>query len=155
MEPRIRHRLLSWLQTPGAGPFVPCRIGRAVPPALAGALLLAWTLTVPLAAQAPQQLPDGVTPAMVEKGKKLYLGAGLCLACHGVDGKGTIGPSLVDTEWLHIDGSFEQIVKQVLAGVSQKESKTGQIMPPKGGSSLNEADIRAVAAYVWTLSRGK
>jgi len=98
-------------------------------------------------------LPQGVTKEMVAKGKKLFGGAGLCLACHGPDGKGTIGPNLTDQTWLHVDGSFDQIVKLVLSGVDQAASKTGQIMPPKGGSSLNEADVRAVAAYVWTLSQ--
>lgn len=105
--------------------------------------------------QADGALPQGVTPEMVAKGKKVFSGTGLCLACHGPDGKGTIGPNLTDKEWLHVDGSFEQIAKLVLAGVDQAASKTGQIMPPRGGSSINEADARAVAAYVWTLSRKK
>lgn len=106
-------------------------------------------------AQAAGELPPGVTPDMVAKGKKVFGGTGLCLACHGPDGKGTIGPNLTDREWLHIDGSYEQIAKLVLSGVDQAKSKTGQIMPPKGGSSINEADVRAVSAYVWTLSQKK
>jgi mono/diheme cytochrome c family protein len=108
----------------------------------------------PLPAQSADSLPPGVTMAMVQKGKALFTGAGLCLACHGVDGKGTIGPSLVDGEWLHGDGSFEWMVRQVLAGVDMKESKTGQPMPPRGGSGLKDEDVRAVSAYVWALSRG-
>jgi mono/diheme cytochrome c family protein len=83
------------------------------------------------------------------------VGAGLCLACHGPDGKGLTGPNLTDQEWLQIDGSYDQIVKQVLTGVDEKRSKTGQIMPPKGGSSISDADVKAVAAYVWSLSRKK
>ena len=133
MDPRIRHRLLTML----------------------GAAGLLAAAPLPAAAQAGGQLPQGVTPDMVAKGKKVFSGAGLCLACHGPDGKGTIGPNLTDREWLHVDGSFDQIVKLVLAGVDQAASKTGQIMPPKGGSSINEADVRAVAAYVWTLSQKK
>jgi mono/diheme cytochrome c family protein len=124
-------------------------------------ILTAFGLAV-LSAAAPLRavaqgvaLPEGVTPDMVAKGKKVFGGAGLCLACHGPDGKGTIGPNLTDQEWLHIDGSYEQIVKQILSGVDQAASKTGQIMPPKGGSSISEADVRAVAAYVWTLSHKK
>jgi mono/diheme cytochrome c family protein len=115
-----------------------------------------------LAATAPARavaqgtpLPPGVTQDMINKGKKVFGGPGLCLACHGPDGKGTIGPNLTDQEWLHVDGSYEQIAKLVLSGVDQAKSKTGQIMPPKGGSGINEADIRAVAAYVWTLSHKK
>jgi mono/diheme cytochrome c family protein len=132
MESRNRHRLLI---------------------ALGGALLMGAPLRA--AGQAPGQLPAGVTPEMVTKGKKLFTGAGLCLACHGPDGKGLTGPNLTDQEWLHIDGSYDQIVKQVLSGVDDKLSKSGQIMPPKGGSSINDADVKAVAAYVWSLSRKK
>jgi mono/diheme cytochrome c family protein len=98
-------------------------------------------------------LPSGVTRAMVDRGKQLFQGAGLCIACHGVDAKGAIGPNLTDTIWLHHDGSYEALVRQILLGIDQKSSKSGQIMPPKGGSSLAEKDLRAVAAYVWTLSR--
>lgn len=132
MELRIRHGLL----------ILACGAALAAAPSRA-------------AAQAKGALPEGVTPEMVAKGKKLFGGAGLCLACHGPDGKGTIGPNLTDADWLHIDGSFEAILKLVLAGVSPAESMTGQVMPPRGGSSLNDADLRAVSAYVWTLSQPK
>lgn len=132
MEPRIRHGLLTLL---GAA---------------------AWSALAPLRAVAQgSALPQGVTQEMIAKGKKVFGGPGLCLACHGPDGKGTIGPNLTDKEWLHVDGSFDQIVKLVLSGVDQAASKTGQIMPPKGGSGINEADVKAVAAYVWTLSQKK
>lgn len=121
---------------------------------LGGVVILA-AAPGPARGQSAGALPQGVTPEMVAKGKKVFSAAGLCLACHGPDGKGTVGPNLTDGEWLHVDGSFEQIAKLVLAGVDQAASKTGQIMPPKGGSSINEADVRAVAAYVWTLSHKK
>jgi mono/diheme cytochrome c family protein len=105
-------------------------------------------------AQAADSLPPGVTRDMVAKGKGIFGGSGLCLACHGPDGKGTIGPNLTDKTWLHGDGSYEAIVAQITTGTDQKTSKTGQIMPPKGGSGISDAEIRAVAAYVWTLSHG-
>lgn len=99
-------------------------------------------------------LPEGVTPAMVSAGKELFGGKGLCLACHGPDATGGLGPDLTDTVWLHGDGSFTDIVSRVLLGVPDDESITGQSMPPKGGSTLTDEEVRAVAAYVWTLSRG-
>jgi mono/diheme cytochrome c family protein len=90
---------------------------------------------------------------MVEKGKKVFTGNGLCLACHGMTGTGGIGPNLADTAWVHHDGSYAALVKQITEGIDEKISKSGQIMPPRGGSGISDEDVRAVAAYVWTLSR--
>jgi mono/diheme cytochrome c family protein len=118
-------------------------------------LLLAAGAVTAAAAQQAGPLPEGVTSDMVAKGKGVFTGAGLCLACHGPDGKGTIGPDLTDKTWLHSDGSFDAIVKQVLHGVDQKASKSGQIMPPRGGSGISDAEVRAVSAYVWSLSHKK
>jgi len=102
----------------------------------------------------PDSLPPGVTRAMVAKGKQLYEGQGLCMACHGMDGKGSIGPDLTDSVWLHQRGAYAEIVTQVIEGISAEQSKSGTPMPPRGGSGLTDEELRAVAAYVWTLSRG-
>lgn len=116
--------------------------------------LLAGIAAAPAAAQTAA-LPTGVTPAMVEEGRKLFLGQGLCLACHGVDGRGGTGPDLTDTFWFHQEArTFDGLIKAITTGFSLEVSESGQIMPPRGGSSLSEAQVRAVAAYVWTLSRG-
>lgn len=106
------------------------------------------------AAQArPDSLPPGVTAKMVEDGKQLWGGQGLCLACHGVAAKGGLGPDLTDGKWDHINGSFEQLVARIIKGVMPDESKSGQIMPPRGGGGLSDDQVKAVAAYVWTLNR--
>lgn len=112
-------------------------------------------LALPAAAQQADSLPAGVTSAMVAEGKKLFAGTGLCAACHGPEGKGVpgLGASLADRRWAHSDGSFDAIVKQVLEGVPADKSTTGVAMPPKGGSQLSDEQVRAVAAYVWTLGR--
>lgn len=115
------------------------------------ALLLAAPGVAP--AQSADSLPPGVTKAMVAKGKSIFTGTGLCLACHGMEGKGGIGPDLTDQSWLHGDGSYEAIVKLITTGVTAEESKTGQMMPPKGGSTISPEDVKIVAAYVWKLSR--
>jgi mono/diheme cytochrome c family protein len=109
----------------------------------------------PVAAQqTTPSLPKGVTAAMVEKGKQLFEGQGLCAACHGFDGKGAVGPDLTDTVWVHNKGSFEEIAAQIIRGIPESESKSGNIMPPRGGSTLSDEELRAVAAYVWSLSHG-
>ncbi|RMH23310.1 MAG: hypothetical protein D6701_00380 [Gemmatimonadetes bacterium] len=99
-----------------------------------------------------QDLPEGVTQAMVEQGKQIFAGAGLCAACHGPEGKGMVGPDLTDAEWLHGDGSYTFLVELITKGVSQPKGPTGAIMPPKGGSAITEDQVKAVAAYVWSLS---
>ena len=117
---------------------------------VAGALL---TGAVAMAqAQSPTPLPDGVTPAMVSQGASIFKGPGMCTICHGIDGKGGVGANLTDSTWLHSKGSYEEIVHQITTGVPQKESTNGVPMPPKGGSAINAEQVRAVAAYVWTLS---
>jgi mono/diheme cytochrome c family protein len=100
-----------------------------------------------------QELPAGVTPAMVEAGAGIYAGGGGCMTCHGVEGAGTpIGPVLSDGEWLHGDGSFDFLVQVITDGVMQP-AQFGVPMLPKGGTQISDDDVRAVAAYVWTLSR--
>jgi cytochrome c5 len=41
---------------------------------------------------------------------------------------------------------------QIAKGVTKEESKTGVPMPAKGGSSISDDEVKAVAAYVWSLS---
>ena len=121
-----------------------------------GAILL--TPTVELKAQAtPDSLPPGVTSKMISQGKTLFHGAGLCTVCHGQDAKGmpNMGANLTDTTWLHNDGSYEGILNTIKSGVTSEQSTTGTVMPPKGGSSLSDDQVKAVAAYVWSLSRTK
>jgi mono/diheme cytochrome c family protein len=102
---------------------------------------------------AAEDLPEGVTTAMVAEGAGLYAGSAVCLTCHGPNGAGVtgLGPSLADAEWLHSDGSFENIVTQIANGVLASESTTGVMMPPKGGSGITDEQVRSVAAYVWSL----
>ena len=101
-----------------------------------------------------QSLPDGVTDAMVQEGEQVFAGIGICTACHGPDATGIIGPDLTDAEWLIGDGEYEQLVAQILEGVTAAEATNPMraIMPPKGGAGITDAQVRAVAAYVWTLS---
>jgi mono/diheme cytochrome c family protein len=114
-------------------------------------LLLAFAAGVgsrPAVAQAPA----GVTPAAIAQGDSIFHSKGNCYACHGANAQGAVGPNLTDAEWLHSDGSYDAIIKQVTAGVPQAESKSGIAMPPKGGSTITDDEVKAVAAYVYSLS---
>ncbi len=114
---------------------------------LAALLGILWA-----APAAAQGLPAGVTKESIAKGDEIFHGSGLCFACHGNDAKGAVGPNLTDDQWLHSKGTYDDIVKQILSGVPKEQSKSGNIMPPKGGSSISDDEVKAVAAYVWSLS---
>lgn len=123
-------------------------------------IMLIGLAVLPLTARAQQKadsLPPGVTAQMVKEGESIFQGAGLCSACHGQDAKGlpSLGADLTDQKWLHSKGTYDDIVKQIMAGVTPEQSTSGTMMPPKGGSSLTDAQVKVVAAYVWSLSHGK
>jgi cbb3-type cytochrome c oxidase subunit III len=96
--------------------------------------------------------PTGVTPAAIAKGDSVFHKDGLCYACHGSNAEGAVGPNLTDAEWLHGDGSYDMIVATITSGVPADNAKKGIAMPPKGGSSIDDEQVRAVAAYVYSLS---
>jgi mono/diheme cytochrome c family protein len=131
---------------------------RIIPVAAVIAACVAAVSVKEAAAQAAQQaqqaqLPEGVTAKMVEEGKQIFHGPGLCLTCHGENGQGTpIAPTLADDKWLHIDGSYDAIVKLITTGVPQPKEAMVPMLP-KAGSEITADQIKAVAAYVWTLSR--
>lgn len=104
---------------------------------------------------ASQELPEGVTPAMVRRGETVFGGDGICYNCHGPEGRGIpqLGADLTDAEWIHVDGSYASLIRIIGSGVPSEASSSGMPMPPEGGGRLSEADVRALAAYVWTLSR--
>ncbi len=102
-----------------------------------------------------QELPEGVTMAMVDEGKTVFEGAGICASCHGPSGEGipNLGGNLTDDEWLHSDGSYEGIVETVMGGVTAEASSSGVPMPERAGTNISDDQVRAAAAYVWTLSK--
>ena len=100
--------------------------------------------------------PPGVTDAEVARGERIFNGheaGGACAGCHGENGTGSsLAPNLASGHWLWGDGSLGAIRKVIDEGVSQPKQFRSP-MPPKGGSPLSDADIDAVAAYVWAISR--
>jgi cbb3-type cytochrome c oxidase subunit III len=117
--------------------------------------LLLASLVALSARPAVAQAPAGVTPAAITQGDSIFHGKGNCYACHGANAEGTVGPNLTDAEWLHSDGSYDAIVKQVTTGVPKEQSKSGIVMPPRGGSTISDDEVKAVAAYVYSLSHKK
>ena len=101
---------------------------------------------------APSAAPAAANPELIAKGDSVYHKAGLCYACHGTNAQGAVGPNLTDAEWLHGDGSVDMIAATVTAGIPQEKAKGGIAMPAKGGSSISDEEVKAVAAYVYSLS---
>ena len=117
-------------------------------------LLLAFAAVLG-ASPAAAQAPAAVTPAAIAQGDSIFHSKGNCYACHGANAQGAVGPNLTDAEWIHSDGSYDAIVKQIVAGVTKEQSKSGIPMPPKGGATITDDQVKAVAAYVYSLSHKK
>jgi cytochrome c oxidase cbb3-type subunit III len=76
-------------------------------------------------------------------GERLFLNN--CAQCHGSDARGGKGfPNLTDADWLY-GGSAESVVTSITKG------RAG-VMPPLGEAVGGDADIRALAHYVLSLS---
>lgn len=104
----------------------------------------------------PQALPDGVTAEMVEEGRTLFASDALCYTCHATgEGVPNLGPNLTDDTWLNIEDptSYDAFIELINTGVpAPKEHMIPMV--PRAGSPINDEQVRAVAAFVWTLSNG-
>ena len=81
---------------------------------------------------------------MAAQGRQLY--DGVCVACHGVDGKGNAemgAPDLTDGYWLY--GSSREALRQTII-----DGRHGSMPAHRG--LLGETRSRLVAAWVWSLS---
>ncbi len=66
-----------------------------------------------------------------------------CVACHGANGEGGIGPNLTDRFWIH-GGEIKDIFKTVKYGVPEKGMVPWE-------QTLTPAQISEVASYIITL----
>ena len=108
--------------------------------------LMAAPAAKPVVLRSP---PAGVTQAMVDEGQKNFT---LCASCHGQGGTGTAAaPPLNDAQWLNITGEYNEIVALINSGVPVPKEYPG-MMPPKGGGSFTDEQVRQIAAYVFALS---
>jgi mono/diheme cytochrome c family protein len=119
---------------------------------VAGLAIVLAVAAIPASAQS--KAPAEVTAESVTKGQVVFKGAGLCYACHGSEAQGSVGPKLVDHEFIHSKGTYPEIVAYIKTGVTKEESKSGIPMPPRGGSGISDDDVNLVAAYVWSVSHG-
>jgi glucose/arabinose dehydrogenase/mono/diheme cytochrome c family protein len=108
----------------------------------------------PDAGMGPLPVPPGASSDRVALGDRIFHGqtaGGTCTGCHGTDARGTaVGPDLTSGKWLWGDGSVQAIARTITLGVPKPKDHTGA-MPPMGGAQLSQADIAAVADYVWAI----
>jgi mono/diheme cytochrome c family protein len=96
---------------------------------------------------------------MVRLGDSVFharTGDAVCFTCHGPNAEGTsLAPSLRQGRWLNTDGSYGGILTVIRGGVGVPKQSPNP-MPPMGGAThLSEEELRAVAAYVYQISRAK
>jgi mono/diheme cytochrome c family protein len=119
------------------------------------ALLALLLPTVPVAAQEISP-PAGVTVERVQQGMQLYQGKGACAPCHGDLGVGTAdGPTLVTGQWKLGSGSYEWLCHIVRHAGWGSTSPSGDPQAMRGPTVLDSSQVNLVAAYVWSISRGR
>lgn len=110
------------------------------------------------ATEAPAgDLAPGTTPEQVAQGQELFQGQGQCHTCHGMDAQGTpLAPNLTSGPWLQLqDGNnLEDIENLIRTGVPEPVEAPAP-MPPMGGAQLTDEQVTDLAAYVYSISRGK
>lgn len=129
------------------------------PRPLIGAATLAAVVAVVHVTIAGAAQDPPFTPRQVALGDSIFHGkaaGGTCFVCHQQNAKGLPGlaPDLTDKKWIHGDGSYAFIVETVKKGVP-KPKQAAAPMLPRGGTAMNDAQVAAVAAYVFTLSAPK
>ena len=128
----------------------------AAAPGAAPAPMASNAAPAPSAAPAAK-LPATVTPAMIALGDSIFNNGG-CQRCHGKGGIGAVNaPAFKGIKWQHGNGSFEGIVNTVVTGVPATEIKDPTHKFPMGARGgrvpLTDDQIKAVSAYVFTISR--
>jgi glucose/arabinose dehydrogenase/cytochrome c5 len=95
-------------------------------------------------------IPPGSTKEQVERGSKIYQN-GSCAGCHASDANGSaLGSDLTSGKWLWGDGSVQSIAQIIKTGVPHPKEHIGA-MPAMGGATFSQAELDALAVYVWAL----
>ncbi len=80
-------------------------------------------------------------PVAIENGKNLYMTN--CIACHGMEGQGIVGPNLTDAYWIH-GYAPEDIRKSIAMGFPEKGMVSWEAM-------LGPVKVNELTAYIMSL----
>lgn len=93
-------------------------------------------------------VPAGFTREQIVHGDRVFHGEaanGQCSVCHAIDGKGTTnGNDLTAGMFIWSDGSVKELKRTILHNMAVAPGRDGDLEP---------ADVEAVSAYVWAISR--
>lgn len=81
----------------------------------------------------------------LDAGKTLYLQS--CVACHGQQGQGGVGPNLTDEYWLH-GGSVKAVFHTISEGVPEKGMMSWK-------KQLNPLQVQQIASFILSLKGSK
>lgn len=102
-------------------------------------------------ANRPKSIGDDELVEFLKSPNSISSGEGVfkanCLACHGAEGQGVVGPNLTDEFWLH-GGKPEAILFSISKGYPDKGM-------PSWKPVLGEEKVRLAAAYVLSLKGRK
>lgn len=100
------------------------------------------TAAVVPAANSEEKLLELVKDAsVISRGQQVF--ATKCVACHGPQGQGLVGPNLTDNYWLH-GGKITDMLRTVEEGVLDKGMLAWKALLPAD-------ELTAVVAYIYTL----
>lgn len=84
-------------------------------------------------------------PKALDAGKAAFLQS--CVACHGQQGQGGVGPNLTDEYWLH-GGTIKAVFHTITEGVPEKGMMSWK-------KQLNPLQVQQVASYIMSLQGTK
>jgi len=94
--------------------------------------------------------------AAIAAGKQIYESS--CAGCHGADGEGDIGPSLVDNMFLYVEGDLADDDYFELINNGSEEGMVEEGRPMKGGmpafrGDLSRKEIWSVIAFIRSIQK--
>lgn len=112
-----------------------------------------WTTQIDALSYDEIQANEALMRIVGETGHRLF--GDNCAACHGQNAKGGVNfPDLTDNDWLWASGEPETIAETMRVGINSQHSESRFSQMPAFGRDqlLTSAEVRTVAAYVYSLS---